>query len=580
MSLFKKKYLFSFWFWLDLIAMISMIPDLALLLTAFGGDAEDLNLSNTQASKAGKSGRSALMLKSIRMVRFSRLLRVLRVFRFFMDEENADNMEDPIDGGSTKVGQIVTESVTKKVIILVLTLVLVLPWFEPNSMSFTTAATSAARLYQNSIVKDPLNSEWTQECLSIFKMVGAEVLYLETPFDIESSSSSSLIAINKVSTINSRRKIEMWTIENIGNLKGSKLIFDIRDNIYEEAGLGMCLTFFAILIFGTSTIFISSVTMTLVVQPIARLTELLMRMSSVIGLMGGGDTVENLLKENDELFIVEALCGRMMQLFTGNGPDNQELIDNQEIEQNNKDSMAISMPGKSGQQQNSDLQSVADVKKKSNDKVVSLMASRKVTHITSGDRVWKIDVQETHRTAVIEERVQKSFKQFKQNSEKNADPVSFENYSELTTLESIINNPMALYCLRMFMTSNLTINNLLFILETDKFQKQMRKEFSLLYNKFCDNASPSQINVNAKMFKYFRSVENAENPITDIVFNEASEETWQLMQSNIFKQFLNSVHCKFYVHMKKNDPVTLNQLQLTIQTAPILKFNQKSMKSH
>eukprot|EP01083_Nonionella_stella_P065900 173070_1 len=127
-------------------------------------------------------------------------------------------------------------------------------------------------------------------------------------------------------------------------------------------------------------------------------------------------------------------------------------------------------------------------------------------------------------------------------------------------------NPITLYCLRMFMASNLTINNLLFILEAEEWKITTRRKFKSLYNKYCDERSPAQINLNADMFQRISDVAIADHeaPLQETVFDEAITETWALMELNIYKQFLRSDYCKFYCHMKQNDPVTLNQLQLSV----------------
>eukprot|EP01084_Bolivina_argentea_P088836 160391_1 len=509
-SLVRRGYFLSFWFWLDFIAMVSMIPDLTLLLALFGANDGDINIANTQASKAGKSGRSAVALKAIRMIRFSRLLRVLRVFKFFQAEEEEDVKQNVADAGSSKVGQIVSEAVTKKVIVLVL--VLVLPWMDPSGASYGEAAETCSYLFKQCIDNN-INFE---QSLQIFENVGVPLLYINI---------GNNILLNDATTISDRRDIEMWTLQ----LDNNDIIkFDIRSNVLEEAALGMCLTLFAILIFAFSTLFVTASTMSLVVQPIARLTELLMRMAGVIGLLGGAQTVENLMEDKDELFIVEALCERIMDIFGGGNQSNYDSSSN-----------------------------------KGSKKALSMMASRKVTQITSGDRVWEIDVKEKHRTSVIERRVKRSFVDFVK-SEARETSIDEDGFSELKSLQSIVDNPITLYCLRMFMTSNLTINNLLFILEAQEWKQQQKKKFHGLYNRYCDDRSPAQINLNADMFEKIAKVANSEVPLNDNVFEEAINETWSLMEVNVFKQFLKSDHCKFYVHMKQNDPVTLNQLQLSV----------------
>jgi len=426
-----------------------------------------------------------------------------------MAEETEDDETDPVDAGSSKVGQIVSESVTKKVIVLVLVLVLVLPWMDPSGASYSDAAGTAALLF-----KKLIDSGVDQtECMDIFSDVGVPLLYVDI---------NGVNLLNDVETLEKRRNVEVWKLD-IGD--GDMIAFDIRSNVLEEAALGMCLTLFAILIFATSTLFVTASTMGLVVQPIARLTELLMRMAGVIGLLGGAQTVENLIDEKDELFIVEALCERIMDIFGGG---------NQTVFHHGKSKKALSM-----------------------------MASRKITQITSGDRIWEIDVKEKHRTSVIERKVKRSFADF-QKSEAREVSVDEDGWKELKSLQSIVDNPITLYCLRMFMTSNLTINNLLFILEADQWQNEMKRKFNHLYHKYCDARSPAQINLNAHMFEAMAKVNKCEDVLKENVFEEAITETWNIMELNVYKQFLKSDYCKFYVHMKQNDPVTLNQLQLSV----------------
>jgi len=203
------------------------------------------------------------------------------------------------------------------------------------------------------------------------------------------------------------------------------------------------------------------------------------------------------------------------------------------------------------------------------------MASRKITQITSGDRIWEIDVKEKHRTSVIEQRVDQSFAKFvkanrsRSESEESRDDDGDsddekERAHELRSLKAIVDNPITLYCLRMFMAKNLTINNLLFVLEAEEWAVETRRKFNSLCHKYCNERSPAQINLTAKQFARITRVQKGDGALSTKVFAEALSETWDLMERNIFKQFLDSDYCAFYVHMKNNDPFTLNQLQLSI----------------
>ena len=572
-SAFKKGYFLSFWFWLDFIAMISMVPDIVLLLNLFGIDSSDLNVSNTRASKVGKSGRSATALKAIRMIRFSRLFRVLRVFRFIQSDDESSNdysaKKDVADYGSSKVGQIVSETVTKKVILLVLTLVLVLPWLEPNEVSFQDATESSSIFYEKLILNPPNNvdiNEWeinaTQEFVDTIPVPIIKITVANY-----NNTGNNKIFLNDINTIDKLRDIEMWelTLDRVNS--DTKIIFNLRKSVYNEAGLGILLTLFAIFIFSTSTIFVTSSTMTLVVTPIARLTDLLMRMAGVIGLLGGASQVESLIEAKDELFIVEVLCNRIMTIFGGvNDGTNASAAISSSITGNNSN----------------------DYSNKSQAKAMNMMAARKKTEITSGDRIWEIDVKEKHRTSVIERKVHKRFKDFRTSGDNNDDIFAvnddnnintdilnnkefFKKYSSLSSLDAIIENPITLYCLRMFMTSNLTVNNLLYCIEVNQFKQNIRSNFNSIYRKYIDDSSPAQINVSAKLFKEIKKYKEKNKhdntyiyPILSNCFDDSRDETWKLMETNIYKQFIKSDYCRFYVHMRKNDPVTLNQLQLSV----------------
>ena len=107
--------------------------------------------------------------------------------------------------------------------------------------------------------------------------LGAPLLKLE-------SGVTSAVMIEDISTMNERRTIEMMAFDTA---LGSTYTLDLRSQVYEEAGLGMLLTIFAIFIFAGSTIFVNSATMHLVVTPIARLTDLLVRMAGMVGILGG-----------------------------------------------------------------------------------------------------------------------------------------------------------------------------------------------------------------------------------------------------------------------------------------------------
>ena len=73
-----ENYLVSFYFWVDLISLLSMVPDLTLVMDgvqdSFGGGAGE-------GSDIAKNARATRVIKIIRIIRIIRLLRVLKIYK-------------------------------------------------------------------------------------------------------------------------------------------------------------------------------------------------------------------------------------------------------------------------------------------------------------------------------------------------------------------------------------------------------------------------------------------------------------------------------------------------------------------
>jgi hypothetical protein len=71
------NYLFSFYFWVDLVSTLSMLADVTFIINpvtdALGG--------STSGADIAKTGRASRVIKIIRIIRLIRLLRVLKIYK-------------------------------------------------------------------------------------------------------------------------------------------------------------------------------------------------------------------------------------------------------------------------------------------------------------------------------------------------------------------------------------------------------------------------------------------------------------------------------------------------------------------
>lgn len=120
----------GFNFYLDLIATFSILPDVEWIWSPLlGGDTS--SSVRTTALKAGRASRAGT--KAGRIVRLIRVIRVLRVLRSKKD----DMQEQVAISEPSKVGKVLTEMTTRRLIVLVILIILVSPIIDGSVELFT-----------------------------------------------------------------------------------------------------------------------------------------------------------------------------------------------------------------------------------------------------------------------------------------------------------------------------------------------------------------------------------------------------------------------------------------------------------
>lgn len=150
----KRDYLFGFFFWLDVVSTFSLGLDISLVSEFL----EEVFFNQDSEMKDVRSGRTARVgARAGRVVRVIRLVRILKLYKAFYEAkarqnsmravpvvpidddwgEDDDDDNDEEEGRITeesRVGKKLSELTTRKVIILVLTMLLVLPYLQVQSI--------------------------------------------------------------------------------------------------------------------------------------------------------------------------------------------------------------------------------------------------------------------------------------------------------------------------------------------------------------------------------------------------------------------------------------------------------------
>lgn len=122
-----QGYRYSFDFWLDFVSTFSLIPDIGFLWALIIPDEDEGGASAVlSASRASRAG-----TRAIRIVRIVRLVRMVRIVKLLNQlRRKGKKTEVKTKEVHSKVGARLLKETTRRVIVLVLSLVLFLPFFD------------------------------------------------------------------------------------------------------------------------------------------------------------------------------------------------------------------------------------------------------------------------------------------------------------------------------------------------------------------------------------------------------------------------------------------------------------------
>lgn len=139
----RRDYFNSFFFWLDIISTISLIFDIGLITSQMGLGGGNPAGNTAALARAGRASRVGT--KAGRVVRLVRLIRIVKLYKTAQVTQKKKNQEvDEYDTlEESKVSKRLSDLTTKRVIIIVLSLLLFIPLFDtgyyynpPNSMDY------------------------------------------------------------------------------------------------------------------------------------------------------------------------------------------------------------------------------------------------------------------------------------------------------------------------------------------------------------------------------------------------------------------------------------------------------------
>lgn len=150
-SIGKDDYFLGFFFTLDVISTASLVLDISHVneyLFGSGSGSDDAEASqSSEVARAGRASRAGTKAgRIVRLVRLIRLIRIVKLYKRAIEVQEDkkydihpgqdwghDDEDDIGSGKESAVSKKLSEMTTRRVILLVLTMLFVLPWFQTNA---------------------------------------------------------------------------------------------------------------------------------------------------------------------------------------------------------------------------------------------------------------------------------------------------------------------------------------------------------------------------------------------------------------------------------------------------------------
>eukprot|EP00744_Colponema_vietnamica_P002709 GILI01004220.1.p1 GENE.GILI01004220.1~~GILI01004220.1.p1 ORF type:complete len:852 (+),score=253.70 GILI01004220.1:189-2744(+) len=274
-SISRPGYFMSFFFWLDVLSTVSLIPDIGWIWDSIVNSSSANGVSGAAAiAKTGRASRAAS--RASRIIRIVRLIRLIKVYKQAQAHLNTDEVKNNqvVDlqsrvkiGPESRVGKKLSELTTQRVVVLVLIMLFSTSIFDPDQY-FSSSTTS--REYGLSEILIAYNGGNTTA--SAFNKTVSTFIDLHR----RSYSSTPLIYLNieniyiykwspAYTALRSSSEVDFVAESN------SLAAFDLRQYSQISAGLNIARTVFICIVLTVSALFFSKDTQELVLGPIERI---------------------------------------------------------------------------------------------------------------------------------------------------------------------------------------------------------------------------------------------------------------------------------------------------------------------
>lgn len=260
----------SFYFWLDWIATLTLLFEMSWLT---GGS---IDSGGTQSAKAGTASRAGARAgRIIRLVRMVRLVRLVKLYKYAsVSKSNATtkNGEDEEVRTESKVGAAMSDLTNRRVIILVLTMLIVIPLLTVTETDLSQSL--AVQLVQQMALLNHTNQQLYEQGL---QMVLDTTIAQTSVIGIKLNNHWFMRDIDRIDSL---RNVELSIYLATDPGFQTYMIFDQQRSSINSSLFSIYTTLFIIFLLVGGTFFFSNDVNRLVIIPIEKMVALVQKISA------------------------------------------------------------------------------------------------------------------------------------------------------------------------------------------------------------------------------------------------------------------------------------------------------------
>ena len=267
----KADYRWSFFFYLDLISTISLLPDIGWLWEGIMDNQTTAVVG--QAQTAGVTSRAGA--RSARIIRVIRVIRVVRLSKIYKNASKIKNHNQvaPSDEYSipdeSKIGKKLTDLTIKRVIVLVLGLLVLLPLFDVEFFTSTYTGWEYGTHDLQRALQGPDFLSARAQFISYYVDSLRPLIYLRATVQGRETIWHSEVGLDDL------RTGEKYTAQT----DHIKAVFDLRADTVFASQLSICQTLFICLVLTLGAVSLSQDSNRLVIIPIEKMIDKVKRMA-------------------------------------------------------------------------------------------------------------------------------------------------------------------------------------------------------------------------------------------------------------------------------------------------------------